>query len=458
MNTQHLNPKLCIYNWPKEMALSPQFAVCVNGQPVPVCATGVAAFFVVAFDGVIAIEVTVETPLDTVSLRPLSRNNVPEIEHQTVRFSLDRPGNWSLEIEGMMPLFVFANAPETARPAADDPGVHFFAAGQTHDIGTRQMESGETVYIEGGAVVRGAIQAADAQNITIRGHGVLDGSVFVREIDARRSIQWEKCENVLLADIVMIHPSMWMVTAALCDRVHVRNLKQIGEVVSSDGIDVVGSQDVLIEGCFLRNNDDCIAVKSTNHSARDHSKYTDWRRDVRRVEVRGCVFLNARAGNVMEIGFELQADAISDIVFRDIDVLHGHGEGGVFTIHNGDHATVSRVLWENIRVEHFYDKLVDFRILSSRWSGDDERGQIRDVRLKNIRVAKDVYNSPSLIGGYDASHTVEGVSFEDFFLGETAVTCGDDLHLFQKYASGISFQVGSGVSLVRGVKASGMSL
>jgi polygalacturonase len=171
-------------------------------------------------------------------------------------------------------------------------------------------------------------------------------------------------------------------------------LKQIGEVVSSDGIDVVGSQDVLIEGCFLRNNDDCIAVKSTNHSARRHSKYSDWRRDVRGVEVRGCVFLNARAGNVMEIGFELQADSISDITFRDIDVLCGHGEGGVFTIHNGDHATVSRIVWEDIRVEHFYDKLVDFRILNSRWSGDDERGQIRDVRLSTSTWRKTFTTRP----------------------------------------------------------------
>ncbi|HEX8234780.1 MAG TPA: glycosyl hydrolase family 28 protein [Abditibacteriaceae bacterium] len=394
MNTQHPGTKLTIYHWPPETVLSPHFSVAINDQPVPVCTTGVAAFFVVAFEGTIDIGVTVEAPLHEVYLCPLSRGILPKIEAQTVRFSLDRLGNWSLEIDGMMPLFVCANALETARPIVSDQSVHFFPAEQTHHIDTLQIGSGETVYIEGGAVVRGAIQAADAQQIAICGHGILDGSVFLKDVDARRSIQWEKCQDVLLEDIVMIHPSMWMVTAALCDRVHMRNLKQIGEVVSSDGIDVVGSQDVLIEGCFLRNNDDCIAVKPTNHSARHHSKYSDWRRDVRRVEVRGCVFLNARAGNVMEIGFELQADLISDITFRNIDVLCGHGEGGVFTIHNGDHATVSRILWEDIRVEHFYDKLIDFRILNSRWSGDDERGQIRDVHLRNIRVAKDIYNSP----------------------------------------------------------------
>ena len=308
-----------------------------------------------------------------------------------------------------------------------------------HEVGELEINSGETVYIEGGAVVRGAIRAADATDVTIRGHGVLDGSVWKHNDNAHRSIQWEKCSDVLLEDIVMIHPSMWMVTAALCDRVHIRNLRQIGEVVSSDGIDVVGSQDVLIEHCFLLNNDDCIAVKS-HYGHHPHARYKDWRRDVRNVEVRNCVFLNAQAGNVMEIGFELQTDSISDITFRNIDVLSGHGEGGVFTIHNGDNATVSRILWEDIRVEHFYDKLVDFRILHSRWSGaDTARGQIHDVHLKNIRVVKDIYNTPSLIGGYDENHTVEGVVFEDFVIGDKAITSADDLHLFHKHAGGIRF-------------------
>lgn len=431
--------ELDIYDWPAQLERSRHFSVTLNGQNVPVCATGVAAFLVVAFEGTVEFEVTVESPVKNARLRPLSRDIGVQVEGCTVRFALERPDNFSLEIDGLVPLFIFANAIETARPDADDPRVHFFAAGQTHQVGELEIESGETVYIEGGAVVRGAIMAADATDITIRGHGVLDGSVWKHNDDAHRSIQWEKCADVLLEDIVMIQPSMWMATAALCDRVHIRNLKQIGECVSSDGIDIVGSQNVLIENCFLRNNDDCIAVKSHfGHHA--HARYEDWRRDVRDVEVRNCVFLNAQAGNVMEIGFELQANSISDITFRDIDVLSGHGEGGVFTIHNGDNATVSRILWEDIRVEHFYDKLVDFRILNSRWSGaDTSRGQIRDVHLKNIRVAEDIYNSPSLIGGYDENRTVEGVVFEDFFIGDKAILGADDLHLFHKHAKDIRF-------------------
>lgn len=54
---------------------------------------------------------------------------------------------------------------------------------------------------------------------------------------------------------------------------------------------------------------------------------------------------------------------------------------------------VSDVLFENIRVEHHYDKLVDFRIIESRWSRDKESGHIRNVNLRNIEVAVSPFNA-----------------------------------------------------------------
>ncbi len=185
--------QLSIYDWPAEMKRSPHFSVSINGQSVPVCATGVAAFLVIAFEGAIEFEVSVEAAIQTAQLRPLSRNITTRIEDRTVRFRLERADNFSLEIDGLMPLFVFANAPESARPEPNDAGVHFFAAEKTHEIGQLEIKSGESVYIEGGAVVRGVICGADAQNITIRGHGILDGSLWQHDNDAHYSVLWEKC-------------------------------------------------------------------------------------------------------------------------------------------------------------------------------------------------------------------------------------------------------------------------
>ncbi|NLF37917.1 hypothetical protein GX586_00635, partial [bacterium] len=166
----------------------------------------------------------------------------------------------------------------------------------------------------------------------------------------------------------------------------------------------------------------------------------DWRGDVRNVLVQRCVMHNDYAGNVMEIGFETRADRIGDIVFRDCDVIAVRGHGAVFSIHNGDRALVENVLYENIRVEHYYDKFVDFRVLDSRYSKDHERGRIRNVTLRNIAAVANTHNTVSLIGGFDEEHLVEHVTFDRFFLGGEKVRDADGLHLFAKYAKGIGFR------------------
>jgi DNA/RNA-binding domain of Phe-tRNA-synthetase-like protein len=64
---------------------------------------------------------------------------------------------------------------------------------------------------------------------------------------------------------------------------------------------------------------------------------------------------------------------------------------------------------------------------------------VRDVRLKNIEVVADAYNTVSLLGGYDADHTIEGVTFENFNMGDKKVTGADDINLFSRHADNIKF-------------------
>jgi hypothetical protein len=134
---------------------------------------------------------------------------------------------------------------------------------------------------------------------------------------------------------------------------------------------------------------------------------------------------------------------VRNITFRNCDVLSVHGHGAPFAIHNGDHATVSDVLYDDIRVEHYYDKIIDFRVLHSQWNRDAERGQIRNIHLRHIKIMPAIYNEGytiSVIGGYDAEHTAENIVLEEFYLGEQKVTNCDQLDLYLKHASGIEFR------------------
>jgi polygalacturonase len=236
----------------------------------------------------------------------------------------------------------------------------------------------------------------------------------------------------------MINPASWMLVFGACDGVTVRGIQQIGEISTSDGIDIVGSSDVLIEDSFFRNNDDCIVLKARDLRDEPPDATLDWRRDIRNVLVQRCVLLNDYCGNALEIGYETSTEAFRNITFRDCDIIAAHGEGAVFSIHAGDRATISDVLYEDIRVEHFYSKLIDLRIFSFRKVVDAERGQIRRVTLRRIETVFDNYNTVSLIGGHDAAHTVEDVRIEDFVMGGKKITNADELHLFVKQARGIA--------------------
>jgi hypothetical protein len=144
----------------------------------------------------------------------------------------------------------------------------------------------------------------------------------------------------------------------------------------------------------------------------------------------------------MEIGYETSTDHIRNIRFEDIDVMAVHNFGSVFGIHTGDRALVENITWQDIRVEHHYDKLVDFRIVWSRWNRDEERGTVRNIRLRDIKVSQvppNVGYTLSVIAGFDAAHPVENVVFENFHLGGVHVKNPDQLDLVTRHASDLQF-------------------
>jgi len=152
---------------------------------------------------------------------------------------------------------------------------------------------------------------------------------------------------------------------------------------------------------------------------------------------------NLNGGSAMEIGYETRTERISNIHFENIDVLGVHCFGSVFGIHNGDRALVENILWENIRVEHHYDRLVDFRITKSRWNRDKERGLVRNVTLRNIQVSQSEHNAGytlSMLVGCDAAHPVSGIYFENFKLGGVRVLSADQLDLVTRNADNITFK------------------
>ena len=430
------------YTHPPSLPHSTDYQLSINGQPVEVLATGVADFAIWVLedcDFPCNVEVIVNREVVDVTLRPLAKSLTPVIEDRTVSFTLDRPEKISVDFGwGEKLLYLFAQHAETHPPDVRDASVVSFPSGQISEVPLLTLEAGQTLYLPGGAVLKGRIHVRGQAGIRICGHGIFDGSLSSLEGTGHvPSIILERCPGVHVEDITMVRPRGWMIMLAACVKATIRNVKQIGEVVCSDGIDIVGSRDVLIEDCFLHNNDDCVVIKAFHVGAKNLSGVNvDGRENVENVLVRRCTFSNWTSGNAMEIGHELSVDTIRGITFQDIDVLNVHGQGAVFSVHNNDRAMVSDVLFENIRIEHCYDKLIDFRTSISRFSTDDERGKVKGITLRNIHWNRTRYNAGytvSLIGGWDEDHAIEDVTLENFNVDGRPILHLDELEICTRY-------------------------
>jgi len=459
--------KVTTYPVPRGAPRADDFQVRVDGQVQFVHDTKVAAFTTFSLSGPVHVSVTVPKAFTHVDIRPKNRGVAFAVENQTIHFDLDRPCQLSIELDGDIkrPLLLFANGPEKDGPKPGDENVRYFGPGKIHTPGEIMLRSHETLYIAGGAVVRGRVRADKARDVRICGHGILDGTHRDYKTQA---LKFSECTDVAMEGIVVLNSYGWTVVPVKSDNVKIDNVKIIGWRDNDDGVDIVGCHNLAIVNSFLRTKDDCIAVKASPGYFKEGESGL---RNVKNVAVVNSVLWNAEWGNAMEIGFELQTESISDVLFRNCDIIHVE-RGGTFTIHNGDWATVENIRFEDIRVEDSRDKLIEFRIGLSIYSGDcprayhrqnpnrrrsplgqwmpvtDEelaiyaakRGRIRNVYFKDIDVSEERPTKSFLIGYDSGEHSVQNVVLENLRINGTHITRADQGNFTIEKAKGITWK------------------
>ncbi len=245
-----------------------------------------AAFVTFDMTGTVAVEVDCAGPVRSARILPSVLAVVPRIEGRTVAFELSAPGHVTLEVDDdwVHSLHVFANPPEVAPPCPGDPGVLYFGPG-IHEVSHVEVGSGTTVYIAGGAVVRGVIGQGEpygisgysglktytptfqleGRDICVRGRGIIDGA---RSTTHARNLLLVKGSDISVEGVILRDSSTWTIPIRGSDRVTIRNVKLLGYRANSDGIDVCNSRDVTVEDCFIRTLDDLIVVKTDKGAGR----------------------------------------------------------------------------------------------------------------------------------------------------------------------------------------------
>ncbi|MDA3867896.1 MAG: hypothetical protein PF489_14280, partial [Salinivirgaceae bacterium] len=140
-----------------------------------------ASFTNFSFSGTsVDVRITTKFLAHSVTVRPLNYDIVPTKDANVFTFTLTKPQKISVEINDRLnPLFILADAPDVPNTKA----TYYYGPG-VHKVGLhKQINSNESVYIAGGAVVEGTFLIPDkATNIEFRGRGIIsNGSLPTAE-------------------------------------------------------------------------------------------------------------------------------------------------------------------------------------------------------------------------------------------------------------------------------------
>jgi hypothetical protein len=363
-------------------------------------------------DGPVEVRITSKRPLRDTVVRPESAGVKMRFERDALVLSLPGPRKTSVEPEGKKgPLLLFANPVEVNKPTPDAPGVIYFGPG-IHKPGRIVLTNNQVLYLAGGSVVKAGV-VAEGENLRISGRGILDSSDWEWRKGPTSSVIAIRGTNVEVRGITIRGASHWTVVPRDSLNVTVRDVKICGSrVQNDDGINPCNSQDVLIKDCFIRSDDDCVAMKGLNLSGPNNN--------VERVTVEDCVLWCDRA-RIFLLGHESRAPFMRDIKLRNLDIIHFSMTA--FLFEPGEEMRLENVAVENIRVNgEGQRELVRLKPVINQYMRKKVPGHIRNVRFKNVVVSGQAGLCLVQVSGADEHHKVEDVLFENVSVGNQKVT------------------------------------
>lgn len=362
--------------------------------------TSVATF---DFEG--EVEVNVKSRKQTINscrVRPLSYQIQATHSCTDLTFTLNEPRNLSVEINGdiyhNLQLFACPMDPnKPKRKKAKDliyfgPGIHQLPGDSLH------IPSGTTVYVAGGAVVKGFLSTYRNHDIRILGRGIVDPG-------RHQGVMVRYSKNVEVDGITTTQ-----MPVGESENVKITNCKVISWYGWGDGFNVFASHHVSYDRVFARTSDDCSTIYCTR---------LGYRGGCSDIIVRNAVYWADVAHPIM-IGLHgdiNKNEVIENVVYDNIDILdeaeYQVDYQGCIGINNGDNILVRDITFQNIRIENMRQgMLFNFRVcFNKKYCKAPGRG-IENITLRNISYQGEG-DRLSLMVGYNEERTVKNVRFEN---------------------------------------------
>ena len=376
-----------------------------------------ASFVYFDTDGQVEMSVTYNTgTLTSARVRGLNTEIPPTINGNTITFSMSGPMKLSVEVNGDINrnLMVFANPVEVNPPSPTDPNVIYLGPGlYTQDY---TVPSGKTLYIAGGAVVRGAIILDSATNAKVIGRGVLDRP-------SGRAISVDYSNQITIDGIIVNNYGSGnnggcAINMGNSSNILINNFKAYGVNRWGDGIDAFASTNITINDAFVRSHDDSVAV----YNSRSNGGRI-WYGNTKNITVTNSIFQPdlARPINIGTHGFPWApggGHTIENVSFSNMDLwIYNQGQRIQFISSDGN--LIQNVNFTDIRIDDHVENR--FLYMNTRsWDYGLGRG-INNVYFKNVSYTGSGTGTNS-IDGYDSTRKIQNITFENLKINGTVIT------------------------------------
>lgn len=402
------------------------------------------AYFDFAPGKEVEVNVTTSKSFNSYKILPESANIISSGEGNNIRFKMkDGYQNLSIIFDNNYKgntLHLFANAIDTDAPTGPDENLIYFGPGY-HDLsksnGGQLVTGNKDVYIAGGAVVNGSMVVGGNGN-HVYGHGIM-----MKTTPNNLVLIANYARNALIEGIIVCshRDGGWTVGMHEASDITVQNVKVVStRYASTDGFDIVNTNNVTMKNTFIRSCDDAIAIKGLINNTPALCPPNEKMLFEKLQIWNDC-------NNAMCLGAETRASRYEDIHFKDIDVLFSYDdrdhhaeldERSVMSIVCLEGTYFSNISWENIRVNRC-ERLICETFKDNFWFGSIEgdqntEGGIDGVTYKDVTVSSDsgskIANEILLNGWFKAgtpTKIIRNITFDNVTIEGKRVSSESDI-------------------------------
>ncbi len=272
-----------------------------------------------------------------------------------------------------------------------EPGSRLVAAARIDQFAKRfvvgALASG--VSADSSEATAALLWAEDAEDVSVTGSGVIDGSAHAYVLADRGDIFrmsnarpfplfFIGCRRVTLSGVRFVDAALWTVRLSGCDGVTIVGLRIDNDmrVPNADGIDIDHCRRVQIIGCDVRCPDDGISLKTTDEFARFGA--------CEDVVITGCTIESGSTAVTLGVDTECP---IRNVVVSSCVIRNSH-RGVSVSVGSGPGGSVENVLFSDLVIEtrhagaDWWGSGEPIVVRSAPWH--DKAGPIRVVRFRNI--------------------------------------------------------------------------